>query len=60
MLRARNLPVNQTHHERIDEIIIGKYIATYLNIVKIIASKLSIDPLTQPAVECMKQKSYEN
>jgi glucose-6-phosphate isomerase len=60
MLKEKNLPVNQIHHERIDEIVIGKYIATYLSVVKILAAKLSIDPLTQPAVECMKQKSYEN
>ena len=60
MLIDKKREVEHVHHEFIDEKVIGQYIATYTEAIKIIGRKMNFDPLTQPAVESMKQKSYEN
>ncbi len=60
MLSNKGREVTHTHHEFIDEAVIGKYIAIYTEAVKIIGQRIGFDPLTQPAVESMKQQSYEN
>jgi glucose-6-phosphate isomerase len=59
LLKAKNLPCEHIHHELVDAFLIGKYIATYLSLVKIIGRKLGFDPLTQPAVESMKKRAHE-
>ncbi len=60
MLLAKGRIVRHTHHKKLNESVIGKYISGYIEVVKIIAKKKGFDYLTQPAVENMKQKSYEN
>ena len=60
MLKEKNRLVTHSHHKKIDEEFIGQTIATYINIVKIVADIMGFDPVSQPAVENMKQKSYEN
>lgn len=57
MLKAKQRPVKHTNHEIINEALVGNYIGTYSEIVRIIAEKLGFDPYNQPAVENIKQKS---
>lgn len=57
LLKAKDLPYEHIHHEEIDAYLVGKYIATYLNLVKIIGKKLGFDAMNQPAVESMKERA---
>ncbi len=55
MLSNKKREVRHMHHKFIDELVIGNYIAIYTEAVKIIGQIMGFDPLTQPAVESMKQ-----
>lgn len=60
MLLAKGLDVTHNCYDNIDEIVIGDYIGTYIEVVRIIADKLGVDPYNQPAVEDIKQKVQSN
>lgn len=60
MLKDKKREVVHIHHQFIDESIIAQYIAIYTEAIKIIGEKIGFDPLTQPAVDCMKKCFYEN
>lgn len=57
LLEAKDLPYEHIHHEAVDEYLVGKYIAIYLNLVKILGDRLGFDPMNQPAVESMKKRA---
>ena len=58
LLEAKNLPFKHIHHEEVNAELVGKYIATYLNLVKVLGERLGFDPMNQPAVESMKKRNH--
>lgn len=60
LLEDKDLPYDHIHHQKVDAYLVGRYIATYLNLVKIMGEDLGFDPLNQPAVESMKKVSHED
>ena len=57
MLKNKGRDVNHKCYDDIDAHVVGDYIGTYAEVVRIIADKLGFDPYNQPAVEDIKQKS---
>jgi glucose-6-phosphate isomerase len=61
MLSEKKRETIHVHHKIIDEKMVGEYIAIYTEAIKILGKKMGFDPLTQPAVESMKQTiNYDN
>ena len=59
MLKAKKREVMHICHDDIVEDVVGNYIGTYSEVVRIIADRLGFDPYNQPAVEDIKQKSKD-
>ncbi len=59
MLKSKGRDVVHTCYDDIDDAVVGNYIGTYSEVVRIIADRLGFDPYNQPAVEDIKQKSKE-
>jgi len=57
MLKNNGRDVYHKCHDNIDANVVGGYIGTYAEVVRIIADRLGFDPYNQPAVEDIKQKS---
>lgn len=57
LLESKNLPYEHIHHEEVNAYLVGRYIGTYLKLVEIIGDRLGFDPMDQPAVESMKDRT---
>ena len=57
MLKNKGRDVNHKCYDDINAHVVGDYIRTYAEVVRIIADKLGFDPYNQSAVEDIKQKS---